>query len=153
MATSKKRKANAEAKRRAAENAARKAKLQWMAVIAVAVIVNFYADWCIACRNELPTFSTVSAELRDELHFVHVNSREEGPWRKMPEEFGTDWWPIARDINGTRANGSGLWQTLDGNVMPITAFYDAGGRLVYTEHGGMTENSLRAVLAREFGIV
>lgn len=116
------------------------------------VVLNFYADWCDACRSELPGFSTVANDLRDSVQFVHVNTREEGNWQSMPEEFGTDWWPIARDINGSRANGSGLWQSLDGRVMPITAFYDAAGRLVYTEAGAMTESGLRARIAQEFGV-
>lgn len=204
MAKNNKKKANAEAKRIAAEKAARKARLQWWAVIGIGVaivggfivysvleaipedgdtsaaawdlpardndpngdgrltldefagqpvVLNFYADWCDACRAELPAFSRVSDELRDDVHFVHVNTREEDDWRSLPEEFGTDWWPIARDINGTRANGSGLWQSLDGRVMPITAFYDADGRLVHTEPGGMTETGLRARIAQEFGVV
>lgn len=204
MANNKKKKANAEAKRVAAAKAARRARLQWWAVIGVGVaivggfiafsiveaipedgdvsasawdlpvrdndpdgdgritldefggsplVLNFYADWCDACRAELPAFARVADELRGQVQFAHVNTREEDNWRSLPSEFGTDWWPIARDINGTRANGSGLWENLDGRVMPITAFYDARGELVHVESGGMTESGLRGRIAAEFGLV
>lgn len=192
-----------EAKRAAAERAARKAKLQWALVIIVPVtiigglilfsvieaipqdgdvssrgwdlpalandpnddgritlaefegqpvVVNFYADWCIACERELPAFAAAADAFGDRVHFVHVNSQETGSWRRLVEEFGTDTWPIARDINGTVGNGSGLWQSLGGRGMPITAFYDANGGLVNVNNGAMSENQLRAILAAEFAV-
>jgi len=199
-----KKKANAEAKRVAAEKAARRAKWQWIGVIGVGVaiiggfiafsiidaipedgdvgattwdlpsrdndpngdgritleefrgqpvVLNFYADWCDACRAELPAFAAVADELEDQIHFVHVNSQESGDWRRLVEEFGTDHWAIARDINGTRANGSGLHGSLGGTGMPITAFYDAAGNLVNVNNGTMNEGTLRAAIASGFGIV
>lgn len=203
MAKNTKKKANAEAKRRAAQKAAKKAKFQWIAVIGVAVaiiggfiafsvieaipedgdigattwdlpvlandpngdgrmtldefrgkpvVLNFYADWCIACEDELPAFAAVSEDLGDEVHFVHVNSQETGDWRRLVEEFGTDWWPIARDINGTVGNGAGLWQSLSGRGMPITAMYDANGALVFNRTGTMSESLLRSELDTRFGV-
>ncbi len=116
------------------------------------IVLNFYADWCIQCRAELPAFSSVSSDLRDEIHFVHVNSQESGDWRDLVEEFGTDWWPIARDINGPRGGGSGLWDSLGGRGMPITAFYDADGRLTSTINGSTDEGGLRSRIATDFGI-
>ena len=116
------------------------------------VVVNFYADWCVACEDELPAFAATAEDLRNQIHFVHVNTREEGSWRRLVDEYGTDWWPIARDINGTRAGGSGLWESLDGFAMPVTAFYDASGRLVSTNPGAMSEGQLRAEISRLFGV-
>lgn len=204
MANAKKKRSNAEAKRLAAEQAARKARRQWAVIIGVGVLIlggfvlftvldaipedgdtsaaawdlpardndpdgdgritlaefagtpvvlNFYADWCSACEAELPGFAAVADELGDEVQFVHVNSREDGSWRRLVDKHGTDWWPIARDINGTRSGGSGLWETLDGRNMPITAFFDAEGRLVNTNSGTLSESQLRAELARLFGVV
>ncbi len=192
-----------EARRLAAERAARKAKLQWAVVISVPVLIigglilfsvleaipqygdvssrgwdlpaldndpngdgrialaefagqpvvlNFYADWCIACGRELPAFAAVEDAFGDRVHFVHVNSPETGSWQRLVDEFGTDDWPIARDINGTVANGSGLWQSLGGRGMPITAFYDSSGALVTVNNGAMNESRLRALLASEFGV-
>ena len=115
------------------------------------VVVNFYADWCSACEGELPAFSAVADELGDRVRFVHVNSQESGDWRRLVEKYGTDWWPIARDINGPQSGGSGLHDSLNGRGMPITAFYDAQGRLTSTA-GVMNEGTLRAQISRDFGI-
>jgi thiol-disulfide isomerase/thioredoxin len=116
------------------------------------VVLNFYADWCIACERELPAFAAAAEAFGDRVHFVHVNSQETGSWQRLVEEFGTDTWPIARDINGTVGNGSGLWQSLGGRGMPITAFYDSAGQLVNVNNGAMNESNLRAILVSEFGI-
>ncbi len=204
MANTKRKKASAAQKRLAAERAARKARLQWILVIGVGVLIvggivlvsviqslpqdgdtsrdawdlpvrdndpngdgritldefegkpivlNFYADWCTACEAELPAFSVVSSDLRDDVHFVHVNSQESGNWHRLVDEFGTDWWPIAKDINGSQSGGSGLWESLGSRRgMPITAFFDESGRWVHTENGVMDEGTLRRTLFERFGI-
>ncbi len=200
----KSKKATAEDRRLAAQKAARKAKLQWAAVILVGVaivggivgaslwdartragdtsrsawdlpardndsdgdgrieltdfagkptVVNFYADWCSACESELPDFATVSAELADEVNFVHVNSQETGDWKRLME-LGTGWWPIARDINGQQSGGSGLYESVlipGVRGMPITAFYDASGRHIDTT-GFLDESTLRRLIEGHFGV-
>ena len=72
---------------------------------------------------------------------------------RLPEEFGVDWWPLARDINGVQGGGSGLYDSLNGFGMPITAFYDESGRLAHVERGSLTERALRGLIEREFGVV
>ena len=200
----KRKKATAEERRLAAQRAARKAKLQWAAVVLVGVgivgaivgasvwdarprtgdtsrsawdlpardndadgdgrieladfegrptVVNFYADWCTACESELPDFATVSADLSDEVNFVHVNSQETGDWKRLMD-LGTGWWPIARDINGQQSGGSGLYESvlLPGvRGMPVTAFYDASGRHVDTT-GFLDEPTLRRLIEGHFGV-
>ncbi|RMH74345.1 MAG: TlpA family protein disulfide reductase, partial [Actinomyces sp.] len=116
------------------------------------VVANFYADWCTSCDAELPGFATVSAELRDRVVFVGVNSQESGDRFRQPRQFGTDWWPLARDINGRQGGGSGLFDSLGGTGMPITAFYRADGSLAFVQRGAMSETDLRAVIRTEFGV-
>lgn len=202
-ATNRRKRATAEERRAAAIRANRKAKLQWLAVIGVGVLIvggvlgasilssrsqsgdttvsswdlparandpngdgrikleefrgkpivlNFYADWCSACEAELPAFASVSSEFRDQAHFVHVNSQESGDWHRLVDEFGTNWWPIAKDINGQQGGGSGLWRNLGGTGMPITAFYDSNGNLVNVVNGAMDEGRLRGALNSYFGL-
>ena len=115
------------------------------------VVANFYADWCTACERELPGFARVSAELRDEVTFVGINSQESGSRMRLPREFGIDWWPLARDINGSQGGGSGLWESLGGSGMPITAFYRADGSLARVT-SFLDESGLRAIIEAEFGI-
>ncbi len=116
------------------------------------IVLNFYADWCSACEAELPAFSAVSNEFRDDVNFVHVNSQESGNWHRLVDDFGTDWWPIAKDINGQQSGGSGLWRSLGGTGMPITAFYDANGNYLDTVNGAMDEARLRSAMSTLFGV-
>jgi thiol-disulfide isomerase/thioredoxin len=107
-------------------------------------VVNFFASWCTACRGELPGFAKISRELKGEVQFVGVNSLENGDGMSMARDFGIDWWPLARDVDGQQ--DSGLHDALGGQGMPITAFYDAQGKLLYVNPGALPEDALRARL-------
>ena len=107
-------------------------------------VVNFFASWCTACRGELTGFSKVSRELKGKVQFVGINSLENGDGMSMARDFGIDWWPLARDVDGQQ--DSGLHDALGGQGMPITAFYDAKGKLLYVNPGALPEDALRARL-------
>ena len=113
-------------------------------------VVNFFASWCVECDRELPGFRTVSAELRDQVHFVGVASQETGDPLFMPRRHEILDWTLARDINGL--NGSGLSRALGARGMPLTAFYDAGGALLHVQLGTILEPQLRAMITQLFGI-
>jgi len=114
-------------------------------------VVNFFASWCSACDFELPGFATVSRELQGQVGFVGVNALETGDPNYMPRRHHITWWPLARDVGG--AHDSGLHDALGGgNSMPITAFYDAHGRLVDINRGALPEAALRQLLRQLFGI-
>jgi len=112
-------------------------------------VVNFFASWCTACRGELPGFSKISRELKGKVQFVGVNSLETGDGMSMARDFGIDWWPLAQDVDGQQ--GSGLHDALNGQGMPITAFYDAKGKLLYVNPGALPEDALRARLQTLYG--
>ncbi len=113
-------------------------------------VVNFFASWCDQCRAELGGFSSVSKELRGKVHFVGVNSLETGDGMAMAREFGIDWWPLARDVDGQQ--DSGLHDALGGQGMPMTAFYDAKGNLLTAVLGALPEQALRDQLQKLYGI-
>jgi len=115
------------------------------------VVVNFFASWCSSCDFELPGFAKVSDELRDKVTFVGVNALETGDPLYLPKRHGIEWWPLASDIGG--ANHSGLHDALGGGTgMPVTAFYDADGRLLAVEKAALPESSLRDELHRLYGV-
>ncbi len=68
----------------------------------------------------------------------------------MPERHDITWWPLARDIGG--ADGSGLHRDLGGRGMPITAFYDSGGKLLHVDGGALPESALRDRLTSFYGV-
>ncbi len=98
------------------------------------LVVNFFASWCVACDRELPLFRQAIDDFGDQVQIVFVNSNETGNWRPMAERNGIDDQILVDDIGGSRNNG--LYRSLGGTGgMPITAFYDAEGRLVTTFPG------------------
>ncbi len=114
-------------------------------------VVNFFASWCTACDAELPDFSAVSAKLKGHVNFVGVDALETGDRMFMPRRHGITWWPLARDIGG--ANGSGLHDALcQCQSMPVTAFYDANGRLLNVDRAALVGGSLAAELQKYYGI-
>lgn len=113
-------------------------------------VLDFFASWCAACEGELPGYARVSAALRGRINFVGVNAFENGDGLAMARRFGIDWWPLARDVGGTQ--NSGLHDNLRGEGMPISAFYDASGKLLFVTPGAITEDTLRADIRRFYGI-
>jgi len=114
------------------------------------LVVNFFASWCVACDIELPGFAHVSEQLRGQVQFVGVASLETGDPYLMPRRHLITWWPLAADVGGTNKNG--LHRALaDGRSMPITAFYDARGKLLHAHIGLLPEDALRASIRQLFG--
>lgn len=114
-------------------------------------VVNFFASWCIECDRELPHFSTISDQLRDQVNFVGVASAESGNPLFMPEKHGVDWWPLARDI-GSSGNDLAIALGMPPGSMPLTAFYDADGVLLNANRGAISEAALRSNISTLFGI-
>jgi len=115
------------------------------------VVVNFFASWCSSCDFELPGFAKVSGELKDKVTFIGVDALETGDPLYMPKRHDIQWWPLASDIGG--ANHSGLHDALGGGTgMPVTAFYDADGKVLAVERQALPESSLRSELHRLYGL-
>jgi cytochrome c biogenesis protein CcmG/thiol:disulfide interchange protein DsbE len=114
-------------------------------------VVNFFASWCSSCDFELPGFAKLSEELKGRVTFVGVDALDTGDPLLMPRRHGITWWPLAADVGG--ANRSGLHDALGGGTgMPITAFYDADGKLLEVERAALPESSLRDALRRLYGV-
>jgi cytochrome c biogenesis protein CcmG/thiol:disulfide interchange protein DsbE len=114
------------------------------------LVLDFFASWCTACRGELPGLAGVSAELKGKVTFAGVDSEETGDGLAMAHRYGIDWWPLAIDSGG--AQNSGLHDDLGVMGMPVTAFYDAGGRLLTVVPGAISETDLRTRLRDLFGV-
>jgi thiol-disulfide isomerase/thioredoxin len=114
-------------------------------------VVNFFASWCTQCDAELPDFRAAAVSLEGDVHFVFVNSNETGNWRPMAERHDLLEFPVARDVGG--ANGNGLYRSLGGTGgMPMTAFYDANGRLIDRAFGALTGGLLSDALEQFYGV-
>ena len=115
------------------------------------VVVNLFASWCDACRLELPGFARAARQLQGKVAFVGVDSLETGDGRAMASEFdlAASGFTLAKDAG---AMGSGFHDALGATGMPVTAFYDASGRLVERRIGAMPEPLLRQTLRKLYQV-
>ena len=103
------------------------------------VLVNFWAPWCVPCREEFPELQSLQAKFAGGGLVVLGVTAEEDPKKiarfldKVPVSF-----PILQD------NASTLHQAVDVEVMPSTLLLDRHGRVVkvytgFTRERGLTE--------------
>lgn len=115
------------------------------------VVVDFFASWCTTCRGELPELLQVSQRVSGRVAFVGVDSEENGDGLAMARLYGITAWPLARDVGGAQL--SGLRDALESVPgMPVTAFYDAAGRVVHVTLGALSGDALRAQLQQLYGV-
>lgn len=115
------------------------------------LVVDFFASWCTPCRSELPQFLSVSASLARRVRFAGIDSEENGDGLAMARQYGVTAWPLARDVGGSQQ--SGLREALESIPgMPVSAFYDADGRLLSVHLGDMTAEELRAQVRQLFRV-
>jgi cytochrome c biogenesis protein CcmG, thiol:disulfide interchange protein DsbE len=86
------------------------------------VIVNFWASWCLPCREEFPLFRDVRARhAADGLEIVGI-VHDDGPAaaRAFATEYGAEW-PMVLDPDDV------AWRAYGGQLLPITFFIDRAG--------------------------
>jgi cytochrome c biogenesis protein CcmG/thiol:disulfide interchange protein DsbE len=85
------------------------------------VVVNGWGSWCVPCRQEMPVFNQVSANLGTKVAFLGVNSEDslDGAnafLKKTPVSY-----PSYEDGKGTLISSFGI------AGLPATIFYDRKG--------------------------
>ena len=111
--------------------------------------MNFFASWCVPCRAELPVLSAMAAQAGDRVRFVGIDAEESRDGEALAHQYIRGW-PLAQDVGG-RLN-SGLHDALGAQGMPVTAFYDAQGRLLGVKLGTFVHDTLRDRLNQLYGL-
>lgn len=109
-------------------------------------LINFWASWCVPCRDEAPILKAAHERYGDEVAFLGVNikdARDEA--LAFDEEFGLEY-PDVRD------EGSVLFRDYGLTGQPETFLLDADGNIVQHINGPLpdqaTLDSLMADLLR-----
>ncbi|MDP8967114.1 MAG: TlpA family protein disulfide reductase [Actinomycetota bacterium] len=107
------------------------------------VVVNVWASWCEPCLYELPFLQRQAVQRGGQVAFLGVNSGDNrADARRMSARFPMPY-PSFED---PRQNVVGRYRALG---LPVTAFYDARGKLVTIHQGGYrTEAKLAADIER-----
>jgi cytochrome c biogenesis protein CcmG/thiol:disulfide interchange protein DsbE len=107
------------------------------------VIVNFWASWCIPCRDEFPLLVAAYAEHRDEglgiLGVIHDDAPE--PAAAFADHQGATW-PMLLDPDDV------AWSAYRAVGVPTTYFIDRDGIVRAFSLGPLTASGLAADLER-----
>jgi len=105
------------------------------------VVLNLWASWCPPCREEMPAFDKLYAELGAEVQFMMVDmvdgwgeTVETGSAYVAEQGFA---FPVYFDTDGAAAVAYGV------RSIPKTIFIDKDGSIVITVIGMMSEEALR----------
>jgi len=108
------------------------------------VVLNFWASWCPACRNEKPGFERVYRDRGEEVKFVMLGLadgvRETVETGRRYIEEGGFTMPVYFDTlqEGARAHGI--------RFLPTTVFIDGDGYIVADTQGMVNEEALRRAI-------
>ncbi|WP_231592728.1 TlpA family protein disulfide reductase [Pelagovum pacificum] len=96
-------------------------------------LVNFWATWCVPCRDEMPALSQLQSDLGgDDFEVVTIASGRNPPpaMEKFFEEIGVDNLPLHRDPTQALAREMGVLG------LPITVIVDREGNELGRLQGG-----------------
>jgi thiol-disulfide isomerase/thioredoxin len=110
------------------------------------VVLNMFASWCEVCNQELPGMHAAASKLRGKVDFLFVNLNETANGAAMAKAHDLFKFPVAADVGGQAGNG--LYESLGGvgGGMPLTAFYDANGKVVGVARQGLLGADLSKAL-------
>lgn len=110
------------------------------------VVLNFFASWCVPCRDELPALQASSERQGNRVGFLGVTYLEPGP--RAPAAFLTETgvrFPAGHDPRDAVASAYGV------RGLPATFFISGERRILERHDGPITEAQLDRTLVRLFG--
>lgn len=102
------------------------------------VLINFFASWCLPCREEMPAIERIVQEYRPKgVVFLGISTDDtEANARDFIRKYGVTF-PIGIDSTAGIQNSYGLYG------IPTTYFVDKQGMVNYLHSGNVTEELLR----------
>ena len=106
------------------------------------VVVNLWATWCPPCRLELP-FLAAAQQREPGIAFVFVDQGEDAV--TVGRYLGSARLDLANVLIDA---GNKLGHEIGSTALPVTLFYDAGGRMVDSHVGALSPALLAGKLNR-----
>jgi cytochrome c biogenesis protein CcmG/thiol:disulfide interchange protein DsbE len=108
-----------------------------------AVVVNFWASWCVPCKAEAPRLEQAWRDFRERgLVVLGVNSQDlSSDARRFARQVGWTY-PLVRDGAGDTLGPYAV------SAFPETFFVDRSGKVVARVDGEITEQTLRETIER-----
>jgi len=108
------------------------------------LVVNFWATWCVPCREEMPEFVKAQQEFGPRgLQFVGIAVDDAAKAEAFAAELGLNYPALIGGygaIELSRSFGNRL------GALPFTIIVDRAGRINHTQLGPIKEAQLRAII-------
>lgn len=107
------------------------------------VVVNYWAEWCAPCRDELPELNELARVSADLIVLgIHFDGYQGDELHRLSEEMGIQFPVLGQDF--AEAHGLPLPQ-----ILPTTYIINPRGTLVQSLQGPRTEQELLALMELE----
>jgi thiol-disulfide isomerase/thioredoxin len=119
---------------------------QWKGKV---LVVNFWATWCVPCRDEMPEFVKAQREFGDRgVQFVGIAADDAAKVKAFADELGLNYPALiggygAIELSRTLGNRMG--------ALPYTIFIDRSGRISRTQLGPIKPDELRSIVGQMLG--
>jgi thiol-disulfide isomerase/thioredoxin len=111
-------------------------------------VINLWASWCAPCRKELPVLQRFADRAAGQVHVLGVNVTDR---RAAAQSLGTD---LGLSFPNLADADDELRRALGRQVIPITLFVDAAGRIRHLDTSGALDDATLATLAqRHLGVM
>ena len=99
-------------------------------------VVNYWATWCIPCKEEMPRVVAAAKKYGDRVNFLGVNVEDSADLAAEFEESYDIPFESVRDADGKIRDEQGILG------LPVTQFYDASGELAFVHQGEIKTEDL-----------
>ena len=110
------------------------------------LLVNFWATWCVPCREEFPDLVELDKEYKDKIDFITITlddlaeiDRDVPKFLKEMKATMPTFLLYTNDEHGVIGSISKDWQ----GGLPFTVLYDKSGKIIHTRQGKMKLNTIK----------
>jgi cytochrome c biogenesis protein CcmG, thiol:disulfide interchange protein DsbE len=114
--------------------------------IGTPLVLNFWAEWCGPCREEMPDFEAVHQDLAGAVRFIGIDYMDRAEDAiAFADEVGVTY-ELVEDPDGT------YFRAVRGRGTPQTLLVDADGTIRWRHAGPLDEGQLRELIATHLGV-